>query len=157
MVMWRMYRQIPQAETENVNIFNLHYERKMREELSHLRRKNINFCQKFKSKQKLWTEKMSFKQQRKNNYRWLCFCKRKRPNLWKERKERSFVSIAFVNNEAQVYDVVNITGFMYNVSPIEIAEKNQQQISLRKASLKDHTDKISINFPKVSCCNHFWS
>ena len=64
-----MYRQIPQAETENVNIFNLHYERKMREELSDFRRKNINFCQKFKSKQKLRTEKMSFKQQRKNNYR----------------------------------------------------------------------------------------
>ena len=39
------------VETENVNIFNLHYKRKMMiEELSRFRRKNINFCQKFKPK-----------------------------------------------------------------------------------------------------------
>ena len=56
------------------------------------------------------------------------------------------MSVLFVNNEAQLYDVVNITGFVYNVSPIEIFEKNEQQISLRKASLKDHTDEISITF-----------
>ena len=51
------------------------------------------------------------------------------------------MSVAFVNNEAQLYDVFNITGFVCNVSPIEIVEKNEQQISLRKASLKDHTDE----------------
>ena len=56
------------------------------------------------------------------------------------------MSVAFVNHEAQVYDVVNITGIVYNVSPIEIVEKNEQKISLRKVSLKDHTDKISITF-----------
>ena len=33
---------------------------------------------------------------------------------------------------------------MYNVSPIESVEKSEQQISLRKASLEDHTDEISI-------------
>ena len=51
------------------------------------------------------------------------------------------MSVAFVNNEAQLYDIFNITGFVCNVSPIEIVEKNEQQISLRKASLKDHTDE----------------
>ena len=64
----------------------------------------------------------------------------------KKEKKRSFVSVAFASNDLQLYDVVNITGFGYNVSPIEIVEKNEQQISLRKASLKDHTDEISITF-----------
>ena len=50
------------------------------------------------------------------------------------------MSVAFVNNEAQLYDVVNITGSVYNVSPTEIVEKNEQKISLRKASLKDLKD-----------------
>ena len=57
------------------------------------------------------------------------------PTFEKKEKERSFVSVAFVNNEALLYDVVNITGFVHNVSPIEFAEKNKQQIDLRKASL----------------------
>ena len=35
---------------------------------------------------------------------------------------------------------------MCNVSPIEIVEKNEQQTSLRKPSLKDYTDEISITF-----------
>ena len=56
------------------------------------------------------------------------------------------MSVLFVNNEAQLYDVVNITGFVYNVSPIEIFEKNEHQIRLRKASLKDYTDEFSITF-----------
>ena len=43
----------------------------------------------------------------------------------KKEKKRSFVSVAFVNNEAQLYDIVNITGFVYNESPIEIVEKNE--------------------------------
>ena len=57
------------------------------------------------------------------------------PTFEKKEKKRSFVSVAFVNNEALLYDVVNITGFVHNVSPIEFAEKNKQQIDLRKASL----------------------
>ena len=36
--------------------------------------------------------------------------------------------------------------FVYNVSPIENVQKSEQQISLRKASLEDHTDEISITF-----------
>ena len=43
----------------------------------------------------------------------------------KKEKKRSFVSVAFVNNEAQLYDIDNITGFVYNVSLIEIVEKNE--------------------------------
>ena len=49
--------------------------------------------------------------------------------------------VAFVNTEAQLYDDVNMTGFVYNVSPIEITEKNEQQFSLRKDSI----DKISLS------------
>ena len=57
------------------------------------------------------------------------------PTFEKKEKKRSFVSVAFANNEALLYDVVNIKGFVHNVSPIEFAEKNKQQIDLRKASL----------------------
>ena len=49
--------------------------------------------------------------------------------------------VAFVNTEAQLYDDVKITGFVYNVNPIEIVEKNEQQFSLRK----DYIDKISLS------------
>lgn len=51
------------------------------------------------------------------------------------------MSVAFVNTEAQLYDDVNITGFVSNVSPIEVVEKNEQQFSLRK----DYIDKISLS------------
>ena len=89
---------------------------------------------------------MSFKQQRRiiiNDY---TSVKEIEPTFEKKEKKRSFVSVAFKNNEAQLYDVINITEFMYNVSPIEIIEKSEQQVSLRKASLKDHTNEISITF-----------
>ena len=66
------------------------------------------------------------------------------PIFEKKENKRSLVSVLFVNNEAQLYDVVSITGFVYNVSPIETAEKTEQQIRLRKASLKEHTNEISI-------------
>ena len=39
-----------------------------------------------------------------------------------------------------------MTGFVYNVSPIETVDKNEQQISLRKASLEDHINEILITF-----------
>ena len=64
----------------------------------------------------------------------------------KKENKRNFVSAAFVNKEAQLYDALNIIRFVYNVSSIQIVEKNEQQISLRKASLKDHTVEISITF-----------
>ena len=89
---------------------------------------------------------MSFKQQRRiiiNDY---TSVKEIEPTFEKKEKKRSFVSVAFKNNEAQLYDVINITEFMYNVSPTETIEKSEQQVSLRKASLKDHTDEISITF-----------
>ena len=57
------------------------------------------------------------------------------PTFEKKEKKRSFVSVAFLNNGTLLYDVVNITGFVHNVSPIEFVEKNKQQIDLRKASL----------------------
>ena len=89
---------------------------------------------------------MSFKQQRRiiiNDY---TSVKEIEPTFEKKEKKRSFVSVAFKNNEAQLYDVINITEFMCNVSPTETIEKSEQQVSLRKASLKDHTDEISITF-----------
>ena len=48
--------------------------------------------------------------------------------------------MTFVKNEAQLYDTVNITGFVHNESPIETVEKNEQQINSTKPSLKSCFD-----------------
>ena len=117
-----------------------------REDLSRFRRKNINFCQKFKPKTNCELRKCRSSSKEEIIINYYTSVKEIEPTFEKKEKKCSFVSVAFVNNEAQLYDVVNITGFVYNVSPIEIFEKNEQQISLRKASLKDHTDEISITF-----------
>ena len=39
------------------------------------------------------------------------------------KKEYSFVSVAYINNKAQLY-VLNVTGWVFNVSPIEWVETN---------------------------------
>ena len=49
--------------------------------------------------------------------------------------------VAFVNTEPHLYNDVNITGVAYNVSPIGIVEKNEQQFSLRKY----YIDEISLS------------
>ena len=68
----------------------------------------------------------------------------KKSNLTSEKlkKKREFVTIAHINNESELYDIVNITGIIYNLEPVETVDKNEKKIHLRKATLQDKTDDI---------------
>ena len=63
-----------------------------------------------------------------------------------ERKEKqfSFVSMEYINDEAQLYDAVNVTGLVYNISPIKRVKTDEKAICLRKATLKDSSDDTPI-------------
>lgn len=66
-------------------------------------------------------KKISLKWQEWTHSWWLYLSSWNRTNVWKERnksKEYSFVSVAHINNEAQLYDVVNVTGLVCNINPI---------------------------------------
>ena len=87
--------------------------------------KKMNFCQKFKPKRQTELSKCRSNSKEEIIINGYTSVKEIEPAFEKKEKKRSFVSVAFVNNEAQLYDIVNITGFVYNVSPIEIVEKNE--------------------------------
>ena len=63
-------------------------------------------------------------------------------NFQKIEKKREFVTIAHINNESELYDIVNITRIIYNLEPVETVDKNEKKIHLRKATLQDKTDDI---------------
>ena len=53
----------------------------------------------------------------------------KKSNLTSEKsKKRQFVTIAHINNESELYDIVNVTGIIYNLEPVETADKNEKKI-----------------------------
>ena len=39
-------------------------------------------------------------------------------------KKRQFVTIAHINNESELYDIVNVTGIFYKLEPLETVDKN---------------------------------
>ena len=60
------------------------------------------------------------------------------------RKIEKFVTIAHINNELELYDIVKITRIIYNLEPEETVDKNEKKIHLRKATLQDkNNDGIS--------------
>ena len=62
----------------------------------------------------------------------------------RKEKKRSFVSVVYINNETQLYDFVNETGLVSNITPIVRVETNEKAICLRKATLKDNGNSIPI-------------
>ena len=62
----------------------------------------------------------------------------------REQWNRTFVSIAYTNNEAPVYDILGVAGFVSNIGPVEEVETSERKLFLRKASLKDNDDNIPI-------------
>ena len=66
------------------------------------------------------------------------------PNFRKIEKKRQFVTIAHIKNEPELYDIVNVTGIVYNLESVKTADKNEKKIHLRKATLQDKTDDIPI-------------
>ena len=64
------------------------------------------------------------------------------PNFQKIEKKRQFVTIAHINDESELYDIVNVTGIIYN---LETLDKIEKKIHLLKATLQDKTDDIPIS------------
>ena len=56
-------------------------------------------------------------------------------------REIHFCIIAFMNNEAQFYDVLSLTGFIFSTGPIGNVETSDRKLLFRKVSL---SDSISI-------------
>ena len=59
-------------------------------------------------------------------------------------KQREFVTVSHVNNDAQIFDTVALVALVFNVSQIQIVEKDGEIILLWKARLKNATDDISL-------------
>ena len=57
------------------------------------------------------------------------------PNFRKIEEKRPFVTIAHINNESKLYDIVNVTGIIYNPEPVETVDKNEKKNSLKKSYL----------------------
>ena len=51
-----------------------------------------------------------------------------------EKKIPQFVTIAHINNESKLYDIVNVAGTIYNLEPVETVDKNEKN-SLTKSYL----------------------
>ena len=45
------------------------------------------------------------------------------PNFQKIEKKRQFVTIAHINDESELYDIVNVTGTIYNLETLDKIEK----------------------------------
>ena len=54
------------------------------------------------------------------------------------------MTVSHVNNEAQIFDIVNLVALVFNVSQIQTVEKDGRVIRLRKAKVKDATDDIPL-------------
>ena len=67
-----------------------------------------------------------------------------KPGFARQNKQREFVTVSHVNNETQIFDIVNLVAFVVNVLQIETVEKDERVIHLRKATLKDVTDDIPL-------------
>ena len=55
--------------------------------------------------------------------------------LPKNKKNRQFVTIPYINNESELYDIVNVTGIIHNLEPVETIDKNDKKNHLPKTTL----------------------
>ena len=53
-----------------------------------------------------------------------------------EKKKHQFVTIAHINNESELYDIVSVTGIIYNLEPVETVHKNEKKITYEKLPCK---------------------
>ena len=44
-------------------------------------------------------------------------------------KKRQFVTVARINNESELYDIVNLTGIIDNLKPVETIDKNEKKFT----------------------------
>ena len=56
------------------------------------------------------------------------------PMFDRKEKGHSFVSVAYIKNKAQLYDVANVTGLVCNISEIARVEKTEEAILFEKSN-----------------------
>ena len=44
-------------------------------------------------------------------------------------KKRQFVTVARINNESELYDIVNLTEIIDNLKPVETIDKNEKKFT----------------------------
>ena len=44
-------------------------------------------------------------------------------------KKRQFVTVARINNESELYDIVSLTGIIDNLKPVETIDKNEKKFT----------------------------
>ena len=52
------------------------------------------------------------------------------PTSEKLKKKSQFVTIAHINNESELYNIVNVAGIIYNLEPVEAVDKHEKKILL---------------------------
>ena len=71
--------------------------------------------------------------------------RRAKPKFERKEHESWFVSVAYINNKAQLYDVVNVSWMVCNISPIETLKTNKRTICLKKSTLMYSGDVGLVN------------
>ena len=69
--------------------------------------------------------------------------------IWKEIKSnfgRQQKQVSYINNEALLYERINVAGLVFNNSSTEHAVKDGKISRLRKASFQDNSHDVSITF-----------
>ena len=55
-----------------------------------------------------------------------------------------YSSIADINNEFEIFQIINTKGYLYNLGEEKETEKDGKKLRLIQGSLKDNTDNIAI-------------
>ena len=54
------------------------------------------------------------------------------PTSEKLKKKSQFVTIAHINNESELYNIVNVTGIIYNLEPAEAVDNMRKKFFYEK-------------------------
>ena len=71
------------------------------------------------------------------------------PNFQKILKKRQFVTIAHINNESELYDIVNITGIIHNLEPVEKNKITYEKLPCKAKPKTYLTQYLTIWFLKL--------
>ena len=66
------------------------------------------------------------------------------PTFKLQQFEKEYISIAAVINECQLYEVINVSGLIYNNGAEEHDEKNGELLKFNKATIQNETDSRAM-------------
>ena len=68
-------------------------------------------------------------------------------------KTKVFTQIVIIHNEIRLYELMNVTGLIFNLSEKEVVKKDGKPFRFKKALMKDNTDTILISLLMKSIIN----